>query len=123
MPTAPATQPVPDSPAPSAATAVLLADLTIQSSRVDALFQQGAYAEMYFPALAAKEAALALGDRASRLPAAGRADVADAVRRIVLAAWLVDLYGDLGNKPKLADARDAFAAAVSDLRSAYGAAR
>jgi hypothetical protein len=123
MPVAPATQPLPEPAATSATTAALLNDLSAQGDRVGALFQQGTYADMYFPALAAKEAALALGERASQLPQTRRADLADAVRRIVLAAWLVDLYGDLGNKPKLNEAYQALATGINDLKSAYATAR
>jgi len=76
--------------------------------------------DMYFPALAAKEAALALDDRTVELPADRRGAASDAVKRVVLGAWLIDAYGDIGDKLKLTEAYDAFAGAVSDLKSVYG---
>jgi hypothetical protein len=47
--------------------------------------------------------------------------LADAVRRVVLAAWQLDLYGDLGNAEKIQAAYDRFAAAITDITTAYGA--
>jgi hypothetical protein len=101
-------------------TEALLADIKAGSARVDALLKQGALAQLYIPALATKDHALALEAHASELPEGRRSAAAAAVRRIVLAAWLIDLYGDLGDKPKLDDAFQSFAGAVVDLSAAYG---
>jgi hypothetical protein len=114
---------VPTPPAATATVSELLADLTEQNEKVLALLQRGAYAEMYFPALAAKEDALALEQRAGRLPNEQRAQISEASRRLVLAAWLVDMYGDLGNKPKLTEAYQTFAGAVRDLKAAHATSR
>jgi len=46
-----------------------------------------------------------------------------AVRRLVLAAWELDFYGDLGNKEKITEAHNNFAAAFADIKAAYGASR
>jgi hypothetical protein len=120
MTSSPATQPVPDAPAASTTTPALLTSLTTATEQVRTLLQQGAYMDMYFPALAAKEAALALDDRTVELPADRRGAASDAVKRVVLGAWLIDAYGDIGDKLKLTAAFDAFAGAVSDLKSVYG---
>jgi hypothetical protein len=101
-------------------TDALLADIKAGSERVDALMKEGALAQLYIPALATKDRALALEAHASELPEGRRSAAAAAVRRIVLAAWLIDLYGDLGDKPKLDDAFHSFAGAVVDLSAAYG---
>ena len=120
MPTAPATLPVPQSPALTTTTETLLSNLTANSDQVRDLLQRGVFADMYFPALAAKEAALALDDRTGELPAERRGPASAAVKRVVLSAWLIDQYGDIGDKLKLTEAYDAFAAAIADLKSAYG---
>jgi hypothetical protein len=120
-PVAPTLAPVPEAPPATSTVPTLLADLARRRDETRALLDRGAYTEMYFPALSAKEAALALDDRAATLPAAARAAVSDAVRRIVLGAWLIDYYGDVGDKPKLADAYETFAAAISELKNAYEA--
>jgi hypothetical protein len=46
--------------------------------------------------------------------------VSAAVREIVLAAWMLDQYGDLGDRRKIEQAYERFAAAVAALRHAYG---
>ena len=120
MMSSPATLPVPDAPAASTTTPALLTSLTTAAEQVRMLLEQGAYMDMYFPALAAKEAALALDDHTGELPTDRRSAASDAVKRIVLAAWLIDAYGDIGDKLKLTEAYDAFAGAVSDLKSVYG---
>jgi hypothetical protein len=101
-------------------TDALLTDIKAGSAQVDALLKQGAFAQLYLPALATKDRALALEAHVSELPEGRRSAAAAAVRRIVLAAWLIDLYGDLGDKPKLDDAFQSFAGAVVDLGAAYG---
>jgi hypothetical protein len=101
-------------------TDALLAGINASSAQVDALLQQGAFAQLYIPALATKDTALALEAHAGELPEGRRSAAVAAVRRIVLAAWLIDLYGDLGDRPKLADAFQSFAGAVADLSRAYG---
>lgn len=104
-------------------TARLLAELGAQSRQVDTLLLQGAFTEVYVPAMSTKDLALALEAHSSELPGDRRPRVASAVRRVVLAAWLLDLYGDLGNREKLTGAYHAFAAAVRDLTGAYATIR
>ena len=57
---------------------------------------------MWFPATAAKDVALALlENHASDLTDAQKIRLNGAVKRIVLAAWDIDAFGDLGDKQKL----------------------
>jgi hypothetical protein len=113
------TEAAPAEDAPESADA-LLAAIKAGSAQVDELLKQGALAQLYIPALATKDSALALEGHASELPEGRRSAASAAVRRIVLAAWLIDLYGDLGDKPRLADACQSFAGGVVDLSAAYG---
>ncbi|MCY3846757.1 MAG: hypothetical protein OXH69_24825 [Acidobacteria bacterium] len=86
------------------------------------LVTRGAFTEIFIPALQAKELALALHDRAEALPARARDDVRIAVRSLVRAAWLLDWYGDLGNKQQVDDAYGVFGSAVSQISRVYGEA-
>jgi hypothetical protein len=38
----------------------------------------------------------------------------------VTAAWLIDGYGDLGNRGKIVEAYDQLTGAITDLEGAYG---
>ncbi|MCY4075859.1 MAG: hypothetical protein OXH04_10575 [Acidobacteria bacterium] len=86
------------------------------------LVTRGAFTEIFIPALQAKELALALHDRAEALPTRARDDVRIAVRSLVRAAWLLDWYGDLGNKQQVDDAYGVFGSAVSQISRVYGEA-
>jgi hypothetical protein len=71
------------------------------------------------PALALKDAALALEDQAGGLPPAVRAGVVDAVQRLLLAAWQLDAAGESGDQPKATHASEQVAAAVETLGDAF----
>src|SRR5262249_14489849 len=101
----------------------LLAAVKARSQEVGALIQQGAYAQVYVPAMATKDAALALEARSGDVSDDRRPVVASAVKRVVVAAWLLGLYGDGGDGEKLNDAYRALATAVADLTQAYASSR
>ena len=73
----------------------------------------------FIPALQSKELALALHERAESLNVRDRNDVRIAVRSLVRAAWLLDWYGDLGNKQQVSDAYDILNAAVVEITRVY----
>lgn len=83
------------------------------------LVTRGAFTEIFIPALQAKELALALHERAEALLPRARNDVRIAVRSLVRAAWLLDWYGDLGNKQQVDDAYDVFGSAVAEISRIY----
>lgn len=97
----------------------LLADLAAQSKGVEAAVHDGAFGQIYLSALATKDAALELEAIAGNLPDDRRVRVSAAVRKIVLTAWLLDQYGDLGDRQKIDEAYESFAAGVAELTAAY----
>jgi hypothetical protein len=102
-------------------TTTMIAELRSDNQRVQTLLAQGALAELYLPALAAKDAGLALGARANALPPDSRAVADAALKRLVLAAWQIDRYGDLGDRRRLDEACRIFSDAVVVLTKAYDA--
>jgi hypothetical protein len=121
---APAPRLEPASPdAVTRTSAALIADLRSGKEQVEALLLQGALAQLYIPALAAKDAALALDAHASELPVDRRGPATAAVKRIVLAAWSIDRYGDMGDRQRLEEAFRSFSEAVLELMKAYEGAR
>ena len=84
------------------------------------LIGRGAFAEIFIPALQAKELALALNERTEDLSEQEHNDVMIAVRHLVRAAWLLDWYGDLGNKQQVSGAYDVFGSAASEIARVYG---
>jgi hypothetical protein len=98
----------------------LLRLLTLCSAEVDTLIKQGQLGLVYQPSILSKDIAIALEDTTAELPNRMKAPASDAIRRVVLAAWMLDLYGDQGNVEKLAESYTTFAAAVADIKTAYG---
>ncbi len=95
----------------------LVAVLAEKHAEVKGLLERGQLGAIYVPALLGKDTALKLEGHLSALPAQAR--VADAVRRLVLAAWQLDSFGDLGDQVKVTHAYERFAEAVAIITSAY----
>lgn len=101
----------------------LVAELTTRAAEIDKLMKEGNLSEVWLPAMGTKTVALVLEQHAESLPAAKRAVVTSAVKRVVTSAWEIDGYGDLGNRTKIVEAYDRMTAALADLKGAYEGAR
>ena len=101
----------------------LLKLLEQRTQEVHQAIQEGQYGYVYIPTMLSKDIALAIGDHVDQLPEPRRVQASAAVRRLVLASWELDLYGDLGNKEKITDAYNSFSTAFADIKAAYGASR
>ena len=100
----------------------LVAEIGVRSDRLLELVTAGRFTEVFIPALQGKELALELErrDDIENLPLRQRNDLRIAVRHLVRAAYLLDWYGDLGNKQQVSGAYDIYDAAVDDIARAYG---
>lgn len=105
------------------APAELVQLLQQRTEEVHQAINDGQYGYVYIPALLSKDIALAIGDKVNALPNQRQPQATAAVRRLVLAAWDLDFYGDVGNKEKITEAYNNFAAAFADIKAAYGATR
>jgi hypothetical protein len=99
--------------------AALLKLLAMCKGEVQTLIESGRFGFVYQPTMLGKDIALALEATSKTLPERRRLQASDGVRRVVLSAWELDLYGDLGNQQKLTEAYQRFAAAVGDIDAAY----
>jgi len=104
---------IPESPAGIAAA------IAERNVRVRELVTAGNFAQIYLAALDAKNLAVALERHVEEAPAERRASLNWALRQLVRSAWLLDDYGDLGNKEKVYMAYDLFDEAVEAIRSVY----
>jgi hypothetical protein len=98
----------------------LIADLKTRRDEVESLVKSGALAGIYVPALQAKD--LALEIQAQQQGVSPEA-VEASVKQIVLAAYQLDNYGDLGDGEKVQDAYKTFSAAISQLDSLVSGTR
>jgi hypothetical protein len=100
----------------------LLAELAKNAQSVTALLEKGDLAGLWYPAIAAKDIALALEEsHINEAPEAQRSNMRSAVKRLTFAAWQIDAAGDLGNKEKLLPLYRDFSAAVAEIQMIYGA--
>lgn len=99
----------------------LLALLDVSDRQVRQAVANGEWNLVYNPAMLGKDVALALENSASALPAPRRPAALAAVRRLVLAAWYLDLWGDTGNALKVKETYATFAAAVVEVKTAFNA--
>ena len=97
----------------------IVVELASRNRQIEDMIGRGAFTEIFIPALQAKELALALQKHGSELPESGRNQVRIAVRHIVRAAYLLDWYGDLGNKTDVDSAYLVFGSAVGEISAVY----
>ena len=93
--------------------------LDCRGQEVKSLIQDGNFGMVYVPSLLARDVALALVDHVNELPDQKRVAATSAVRRLVLSAWRLDQYGDLGDRTRINQAHETFAAASADIKAAY----
>src|SRR6185295_19437426 len=86
----------------------LLEDLKARRSEVESLTKQGSLGAIYVPALQAKDLALEIQ---SQQQGADAESVEASVKQIVIAAYQLDNFGDLGDGEKVQDAYRNFSAA------------
>jgi hypothetical protein len=92
----------------------LLDDLKAQSAEVESLLKTGTLGGIYVPALRAKDLALEIQ---AKEPAAHQAAMEPSVKQIVLAAYHLDNYGDLGDAEKAQEAFRSLSTAIAQLDS------
>ena len=97
----------------------MVQQLKARTDQIKMLIDRGLFADVYVPAFQAKDVALALEAHQSGLPAAKREITEPAIAKLVRAAYMLDAFGDLGNKQQISAAFDQFALASKDIVSAF----
>ncbi len=98
----------------------LISLLHMCGEEIRKLIDAGQFGYVYQPTMLGKDIGLALEGHMSNLDSQQRRAAADAIRRLVVVAWRLDMYGDLGNMLRLREAFEQFAAAIADVEEAYG---
>ncbi len=97
----------------------MVQQLKARTDQIRLLIDRGLFADVYVPAFQAKDVALALEAHQNDLPAAKREIAEPAIAKLVRAAYMLDAFGDLGNKQQISAAYDQFAAASKDIVGAF----
>lgn len=96
--------------------------LRLRDIEVRELIAAGNFAAVWVPAFQAKDLAVALEPHLGHLPPEARASAEPAIQRVVRFAWLLDAFGDVGNRQQLESAYGAFTSAVADAAKAFAEA-
>jgi len=97
----------------------IVGQLTTRSDQVGDLIRRGDFTAVYVPAFQARDLAIALESHLGELAAAKREAAEPAITRLVRTAWLLDAFGDLGNRQQITDAYAIFTSAVADVVAAF----
>ena len=101
----------------------ILGQLQLRDGEVRELIASGNFAAVWVPAFQAKDLAVALEPHLGHLSPEARASAEPAIQRIVRFAWLLDAFGDVGNRQQLESAYGAFASAVADAAKSFAGAQ
>ena len=101
----------------------ILALIKTRDGEIRDLIRQGNFAAVWVPAFQAKDLAVALEPHIGSLRPASRDAAEPALQRLVRYAWLLDSFGDLGNRQQVEEAYAAFARAAADVATAFGGAQ
>ncbi|MEO8256385.1 MAG: heavy metal-binding domain-containing protein [Acidobacteriota bacterium] len=97
----------------------ILVQLQRRHQEIGDLVERGIFSAVWVPAFQARDLAIALEARLGELPAAAREAGEPAIKRLVRTAWLLDAFGDIGNRQQIVDAYAIFGAAVDEVVSAF----
>ena len=97
----------------------MVSELKTRDAEIRQLIERGAFPEVYVPAFQAKDLALALDAHSGQLSPRQRDAATPAIKRLVQSAWLLDAFGDLGNRQQIDEAYSRFAAALGEIQSLF----
>jgi hypothetical protein len=97
----------------------MLAQLRTRTDQIRAFIDKGSFASIYVPAFQAKDLALALDEHTRTLPAERRRIASPAITKLVRSAWLLDAFGDIGNKQQISEAYVMFVEAANDIHASF----
>jgi len=97
----------------------MIAQLRTRTDQIRTFIDRGSFASIYVPAFQAKDLVLALDARKQGLPSAKQKVAQPAIAQLVRSAYLLDAFGDLGNKQQVVEAFAVFEAAAKDIEASF----
>jgi len=98
----------------------ILALIKTRDGEIRDLIRDGNFAAVWVPAFQAKDLAIALEPHIGHLAPEARDRAEPALQRLVRYAWLLDSFGDLGNRQQVEEGYAAFGRAAADVTQAFG---
>ena len=97
----------------------ILAQLKTRTDQIRSFIDKGTFAAIYVPAFQAKDLALALDEHKNELTPEHRKIAEPAIAKLVRCAYLLDAFGDIGNKQQISEAYARFVEAATDIHTAF----
>ena len=97
----------------------MLVQLKTRTDQIRSFIDKGTFAAIYVPAFQAKDLALALDEHKSELTPDRRRVAEPAIARLVRSAYLLDAFGDIGNKQQISEAYAKFVEAATEIHAAF----
>ena len=97
----------------------MLAQLRTRIDQIRGLIDNSAFASIYVPAFQVKDLALALDAHLKDLPAGRRAGTSADIANLVRVSYMLDAFGDIGNRQQITEAFSRFAAAAKGIDAAF----
>ena len=95
----------------------IVAQIGTRNRQIGELIELGRFSDVWFPAFEAKDLALAMNAHAAQIPTDRRALLEPTINRLLRAAWLLDAFGDLGNREQITAAYADFTSAVAGIET------
>ena len=93
----------------------IVAEIGVRDRRIRELVDAGRFVDIWLPAFEAKDLALALNSYGPGMPTYKRRNLDPVIKQLVHAAWMLDSFGDLGNRDQVTAAYARFSSAVTAL--------
>lgn len=97
----------------------ILAQLSTRTDQIRSFIDKGTFAAIYVPAFQAKDLALALDEHKGELTPERRKIAEPAIAKLVRSAYLLDAFGDIGNKQQISEAYAKFVEASKDIHAVF----
>jgi hypothetical protein len=97
----------------------IVEQLKLRDGQIRDLIRQGNFSAVWVPAFHAKDLAVALEPHVGHLSPRTRDAAEPAIQRLVRYAWLLDAFGDVGNRQQLETAYTAFSGALTEVVGAF----
>jgi hypothetical protein len=97
----------------------ILAQLHTRTSQIKGFIDKGLFGDVYVPAFQAKDLAIALASHEDALAPETRSAAEPAIAKLVRASYLLDAFGDIGNRNQIVAAFAQFAEAETIIQSVF----
>jgi len=97
----------------------ILAQLRTRTDQIKGFIDKGLFGDVYVPAFQAKDLAIALASHEDALAPETRSAAEPAIAKLVRASYLLDAFGDIGNRNQIVAAFAQFAEAETIILSVF----